>query len=67
MMETQQAKTKNREEYERFLKGVKRMVAEKAEERKTAVERYQNDPEKQATVAELKRKQKERGTPYINL
>ena len=66
-METQQPATKNREEYERFLKGVKRMVAEKKEERKTAAERYQNDPEKQAVIAELKRKQKERGTPYINL
>lgn len=66
-METQQPTTKDREAYERFLKGVKRMVAEKEEERKTATERYQNDPEKQALVAELKRKQKERGTPYINL
>ncbi|GAB4029624.1 hypothetical protein GCM10028774_01910 [Spirosoma jeollabukense] len=66
-METQQPTTKDREAYERFLKGVKRMVAEKEEERKTAAERYQNDPEKQALVAELKRKQKERGTPYINL
>ena len=66
-METQQPTTKNREAYERFLKGVKRMVAEKEEEQKTAAERYKNDPEKQALVAELKRKQKERGTPYINL
>jgi len=66
-METQQPTTTNREAYERFLKGVKRMVAEKKEERKTAAKRYQNDPKKQALVAELKRKQKERGTPYINL
>ena len=66
-METEEPKTKNREEYERFLKGVKRMVAEKKEEHKTAAERYKNDPKKQATVAELKRKQKERGTPYVNL
>lgn len=66
-METQQPTTKDREAYDRFLKGVKRMVAEKEEERKTVAERYQNDPEKQALVAELKRKQKERGTPYINL
>lgn len=53
-METQQAKTKNREEYERFLKGVKRMVAEKKEERKTAAERYKNDPHFQNTIAELR-------------
>lgn len=66
-METQQSTTTNREAYERFLKGVKRMVAEKEEERKTAPERFKNDPEKQALVAELKRKRKERGTPLINL
>ena len=66
-METQQPKTTNREAYERFITGVRRMVAEKKEERKTAEERYRNDPGKQALVAELKRKQKERGTPYTNL
>ncbi|QDK80366.1 hypothetical protein EXU85_17860 [Spirosoma sp. KCTC 42546] len=53
-METQQPTTTNREAYERFLKGVKRMVAEKEEERKTAVERYQNDPHLQQTIAELR-------------
>ena len=55
MMETQEPKTKNREEYERFLKGVKRMVAEKKEERKTAAERYKNDPHFQNTIAELRK------------
>lgn len=53
-METQQPTSTNREAYERFLKGVKRMVAEKEEERKTAVERYQNDPHLQQTIAELR-------------
>lgn len=54
-METQQPTTKDREAYERFLKGVKRMVAEKEEERKTAPERYQNDPHLQQTIAELRK------------
>ncbi|CAN5601542.1 hypothetical protein BH09BAC4_BH09BAC4_34300 [soil metagenome] len=54
-METQQPTTKDREAYERFLKGVKRMVAEKEEERKTAAERYQNDPHLQQTIAELRK------------
>ncbi|UFH53297.1 hypothetical protein [Spirosoma sp. KNUC1025] len=54
-METQQPTTKNREAYERFLKGVKRMVAEKEEERKTAAERYKNDPHLQQTIAELRK------------
>jgi hypothetical protein len=53
-METQQPSTTNREAYERFLKGVKRMVAEKEEERRTAAERYQNDPHLQKTIAELR-------------
>ncbi len=66
-METQEPKTKNREEYERFLKGIKRMIAERQEERETLAEQWKNDAEKQALIAELKRKQKERGTPYINL
>ena len=54
-METQQPTTTDREAYERFLKGVKRMVAEKKEERKTATERYQNDPHLQQTIAELRK------------
>ena len=41
-MEMQHPTTKDREAYERFLKGVKRMVAEKEEERKTAAKRYTN-------------------------
>ncbi|MVM37508.1 hypothetical protein GO730_07605 [Spirosoma sp. HMF3257] len=54
-METQQPTTTNREAYERFLKGVKRMVAEKEEERKTVPERYKNDPHLQQTIAELRK------------
>ena len=53
-METQQPTTTDREAYERFLKGVKRMVAEKEEELKTATERYKNDPHLQQTIAELR-------------
>jgi hypothetical protein len=53
-METQQSTTTNREACERFLKGVKRMVAEKEEERKTTAERYKNDPHFQNTIAELR-------------
>lgn len=56
VIETNQSTTTNREAYERFRKGVKGMVAEKAEEQKTATERYKNDPKKQVIVAGLKRK-----------
>ncbi|WP_460970644.1 hypothetical protein [Spirosoma migulaei] len=43
-METQQPTTTNREAYERFLKGVKRMVAEKAAKKKALPEHSRNDP-----------------------
>ncbi|SFC27142.1 hypothetical protein [Spirosoma endophyticum] len=54
-IETKQSTTKDREAYERFLKGVKRMVIKKEEERKTATERYKNDPHLQQTIAELRK------------
>lgn len=53
---------KNREAYERFLTGVKRMVAEKEDERKTAPERFKNDLKFQEIIADLK-KQNGANTP----
>ncbi|WP_460953827.1 hypothetical protein [Spirosoma litoris] len=44
MMKTQPPKIENQAAYERVSAAVKRMAAEKEEEYKTAVERYQNDP-----------------------
>ncbi|QMW06450.1 hypothetical protein [Spirosoma foliorum] len=60
-------KPKKGERHERALAIVKQMVANKKEAEKQAIEDYKNNPAKQALVAELDRKNAERGTPIVRL
>jgi hypothetical protein len=46
---------------------VRQMLANKKNAEKEAIEDYKNNPAKQALVAELRRKNEERGTPIIRL
>jgi len=46
---------------------VRRMIANKKAAEKEAIEDYKNNPAKQALVAELRRKNEERGTPIVRL
>ncbi len=55
------------ERHERALSIARRMMANKKAAEKEAIEEYQNSPAKQALVAELRRKNAERGTPIIRL
>lgn len=64
-METTQTKETSRAAYERFMDALRRMVAERKEEEATAAERFRNDPQAQAIVAELRRKQQEHGTVNV--
>jgi hypothetical protein len=54
-------------ERERLLGIFRKMVAEKKEDRRTAPERFKNDPELQKAVNELRKQNAERGTPFIRL
>lgn len=56
-------KSKYEEQRERTIAGLRRMVAEKREYEKKAIEDCKNDPESQAFVARLDKKNAERGTP----
>ena len=46
---------------------VRQMLANKKTAEKEAIEDYKNNPTKQALVAELRRKNEERGTPIVRL
>lgn len=46
---------------------VRQMLAGKKNAEKEAIENYKNNPAKQALVAELRRKNEERGTPIVRL
>lgn len=46
---------------------VRQMLANKKTAEKEAIEDYKNNPAKQALVAELRRKNEERGTPIVRL
>lgn len=58
---------KQEERHERAIAVIKQMVANKKVAEREAIEDYKNNPAKQALVAELKRKNAERGTPISRL
>ncbi|GAB2582973.1 hypothetical protein [Spirosoma areae] len=57
--------SKKGERHERALAIVRQMVANKKAAEQEAIEDYKNNPAKQALVAELDRKNAERGTPVV--
>ena len=58
---------KKDERHERALAIARQMMANKKAAEKEAIEEYKNNPAKQALVAELRRKNEERGTPVVGL
>ncbi|MVM38031.1 hypothetical protein GO730_11235 [Spirosoma sp. HMF3257] len=58
---------KKEDRHKQAIAIVKQMVANKKAAEKEAIENYKNNPAKQALVAELDRKNAERGTPIARL
>lgn len=53
--------------HQRAVAVVRQLIANKKNAEKEAIEAYKNNPAKQARVAELRRKNEERGTPIVRL
>jgi anti-sigma factor RsiW len=58
---------KKSERHERAIAIVRQMTANKKAAEQEAIEEYKTNPVKQALVAELDRKNAERGTPVVRL
>lgn len=58
---------KKNERHERAIAIIRRLLADKKAAEQEAIEDYKNNPAKQALVAELRRKNEERGTPIVRL
>lgn len=58
---------KKGERHERAVAIINQLIANKKNAEKEAIEEYRNSPEKQALVAELDRRNAERGTPIVRL
>lgn len=66
-MTTTETTTKQEEQRERALAVLRKLVDNKREDERKTIEDYKNNPKKRAFVAELDRKNAERGTPIIEL
>ena len=66
-METTEKELTAEERHDRVIAFLKRHAAEKRRHEEEMVENFKTDPYMQAAMAELKRRNEERGTPVVRL